>query len=121
VLGLTAGVVIRYPEALADPSILLPADPPDSCVEVIEAAEELAAITDGYLSLIRDTYLPMLEQQSGEVTGRVTADPLDASPLPDVGKMLAAEQRLADLGDRTTAAAATLHEAKVLCRSQARE
>ena len=123
VLGFAAGMAIRGPEVLSDPTTLLPEDAPDACLEVIEAAEQLAQVTRDYLSLVQDTYLPVIEQYTEHgASGQETAAPSPgASEVPVVDELLSADQQLADLSDRTVAATAALNEDKVLCRSQTRE
>ncbi len=123
VLGLSAGMVIRVPEALFNPGVLLPEEPPDACLQVVDAAEELAEVTSGYLTLIQDTYVPVLEgiveqgttEQPSTATGSVT----DPGSLIDA--LLAAEQQMADLSDRTATAMAVLTESGVVCRGERSE
>lgn len=75
VLGLGAGLVIRSPEALFDPRALLPEDAPEACLEVVDAADELAAVTQDYLALIGETYVPVLEGVVDDPVERPTASP----------------------------------------------
>ena len=126
VLGLSVGLVLRTPEALVDPGVLFPDATPHACVEVAAAAEQMTTITADYLELIGNTYVPLLEQLTQErpaglpfpdATDTPAAGTGDEDPV--VATLLAAEQQLADLADRTAAATAVVHEAGVICRSQA--
>lgn len=122
-LGFGAGMVIRDPQVITNPRILLPQDAPDSCLQVIDSAEEMSKITRDYLSLVRDTYVPMLQQYAengGPSTAVPSAAPSATPSKTAVNGMLTADQRLADLSDRTAVASAKLNEAKVVCRSRVR-
>lgn len=139
VLGLSAGMLIRAPEALFDPRALLPEDAPDACVEVVDAAEQLAAVTTEYLRLIEDIYVPALEdavdgttEQSPSSATPPPADPVAGSvtdPEPDghppadglIDALLTAEQQMADLSERTATATGVLTESGAICRGESRE
>jgi hypothetical protein len=141
VLGLSAGILVRAPEALFDPRSLLPEDAPDACVEVVEAAQQLAGITTEYLQLIEDTYVPVLEDvvddgaipqptgpappsPVGRATGSVTTPEAGGGPTPANGlvdALLTAEQRMADLSARTATATGVLTESGAICRGESRE
>ena len=118
VLGFTAGLVIRDPSVVTNPRALAQGNAPPECLQVVTASEELSEINREYLSLVRDSYLPMLRQHhesSPEVPAGSTA-----GPAPRVDAMLTASQRLADLGDRTAAVTVTLDKAEVGCRARVR-
>lgn len=122
VLGFTAGLGIRDPSVLTNPRTLLEGGAPPECLQVVSASEELSEINREYLSLVRDSYLPMLVQQhesSAEVPAPSTAGS-STGAAPAVDAMLTASQRLADLGDRTAAVTATLDKAEVGCRARVR-
>lgn len=128
VMGFTAGLLIRNPSVVSHPRTLLQTTGPTACLEVIGAADDLTKINRDYLSLVRHSYLPMLQQQngtqaaarSGEHAGQAgeAASTGPASTALAVDAMLAASQRLADLGDRTAAATARLDRSQVECRSR---
>lgn len=112
VFGFSAGLLIRDPSVISHPRTLLENSAPTPCLRVIAAAEDMSTINREYLSLVRNSYLPMLKQPSPEPGQAGTA------AAPAVDAMLSASQRLADLGDRTAAATARLNQSKVECRSR---
>lgn len=123
VLGFTAGLLIRDPSVIAHPRTLLQDSAPTSCLQVVRAADEMSRINHDYLALVRQSYLPMLQQRSeqpAQGTQATTPAPPAGSPptAPAVDAMVAASQRLADLGDRTDAATAMLDESRGQCESR---
>ena len=115
-LGLAAGFVIRVPEAVTDPSILLPRSAPDPCLTVIAAGEEMSEVTRDYLALAEDTYLPLIGQAYGD--GGSGGGSVGASGAAVVGELAEAESRLADVSQRAAEATARFNEAKVGCERE---
>lgn len=139
VLGLSAGMLVRAPEALFDPRALLPEDAPEACVEVVDAADQLAAVTTEYLRLIENIYVPALEdavdgtsERSSSagtpppvdpVTGSATDPEAEGQAPADglVDALLTAEQQMADLSERTATATGVLTESGAICRGESRK
>jgi hypothetical protein len=120
VLGLSAGMLVRAPEALFDPRALLPEDAPEACVEVVDAADQLAAVTTEYLRLIENIYVPApVDPVTGSATDPEAEGQAPADGLVDA--LLTAEQQMADLSERTATATGVLTESGAICRGESRE
>lgn len=115
VLGFSAGLLIRDPSLVRHPRTLLEDGAPSSCLQVVEAASDMSQINRAYLSLVRQTYLPMLQRENA-TQGQASAG-APTSPAAAVDEMLAASQRLADLSDRTASATAKLDDFQRECQS----
>ena len=117
VLGMAAAFFIGVPDRLGDPTGVLEQQPPAACADIAAAAQRLADVNEGYVALVRDTYLPLVEQayESGFKDG---SRPGHGRQEPIVAELSVADEDLTALNDESAAAGETLRQAQAACAQE---